>query len=546
MTQLNWGRQLALAIALVLLGGSLYWYEAKYQPSQEKKKVSNLKVFQIGNDQIKKLTLNTPQEDETLQEVSFSCLDLGEGLCKPGSNSSWKMESPIQVKADRANVNSLISAVNHLNALEVISLLEESEENIQRLLTDYELHENQRSDARRIEIQTFEGKTYTAYIGATHPIGGKIFAGFAENGEFDNTRVFLLSPTFIPNFRRGISYWRDKNLFDFTSHEVTGFQLKGSHESLLAEKQDGLWILKEENKGGEPEEELRGDVENIDNLLTSVAYLRATAFASEDKNSPDAQAILKGLRPILSLRFKRGIFSTADGETTEESSLELFQEVHSGKDDSRDKDGARRVFAKTSELDPLFEVSSDSLRRLDKSLGELRLARLITSMERFTVNQLHFNGVLGVDGQTVTLVSQDAQWRAHSPQGLEINEDQIENFLDQLSATRIQEFLGQNRIPSGAERGVRVGLGTEENSEQRQFLFWKDEKDVYVRDLQRKRNEVFRLDSRLTVNFPWSVDYFSSMEAEENFTENEHISEGDDDDFLHDHGHDPHHDHHHE
>jgi len=49
-----------------------------------------------------------------------------------------------------------------------------------------------------------------------------------------------------------------------------------------------------------------------------------------------------------------------------------------------------KIYATLSNLDPLFELEGSSLDRLDKTAKDLRLTKLITSMERFSIKRLEF------------------------------------------------------------------------------------------------------------------------------------------------------------
>src|SRR4051812_16475208 len=106
MTQVSWTRQLALAVALCLLGGLAYWLEFKHRPAKEAKEEGQKKVFALKDAQIQSIELF-----DGAKTYRWECKSLSD-LCKPGDNASWQVVEPLKVKADDTNVNSLVSALN--------------------------------------------------------------------------------------------------------------------------------------------------------------------------------------------------------------------------------------------------------------------------------------------------------------------------------------------------------------------------------------------------------------------------------------------------
>src|SRR4051794_7112069 len=120
MSHVSWNRQLGLAVTLCALGTLAYWLEFKHKPNQEATDEQSKKLFLLKDTPVKSVTLT-----DAGKPVTLNCSDFAANLCKPGDNSKWEVSEPAKLKADDANVNSLISTLNDLSATDVIDLKDE-------------------------------------------------------------------------------------------------------------------------------------------------------------------------------------------------------------------------------------------------------------------------------------------------------------------------------------------------------------------------------------------------------------------------------------
>lgn len=487
----NWKNQALMAASLFVLGSFAYWMEYKHKPAKEASEEQTKKLFVL-----KDKALTSIRVTEGTKVVDLHCLDGAAKLCKPGDNSKWELLEPRKLKADDSNANALVSALNNLTASESIDLKEESSEKRKNLLKEYGLDVATRSasGAKRITATTADGSV-TLFLGLNHPIGESIFAlldkgpaGSKPGDHVDENRVYLVPTFFKSNWDHDLSYWRDKKLLTFTSHEVQSFELAGTKTKLKAERTDGKWQL---HSGGE---EFPGDIENVDNLLSSATYLAAKSFAAESKTDAKGRAALSGARAVVhfTVQLEKGTQASLPPPVT----VTLFE---------KGKDKTKKLLATVSSLDPVYELEPFMKERLDKSLKDLRLAKLITSMDRFTAKRLEASGKpLGV---TLILVNKDGKWQSEDGK-TEISHDKANTLLDRLSGNRIREFLTGSAIPAGEAGGLKIALIDEKGAKLRELSFWSVGDKLYGRDLGAQRKEAFLLDVSIKEELPWSKDHF--------------------------------------
>ncbi len=495
MTQVSWSRQLGLAAALVVMGSIAAWLEYKHKPAQEAKEEQSKKIFSLKDVQVQGVTL----KDGSGHVFEIRCSDTTSKLCKPGDNSKWELAQPSKLKADDSNGNSLISALNNLSVAESIDLKEETPEKRAMLLKEYGLDEAAllAHSTRQITVETTAGTT-ALYLGASHPIGESIFgvietipAGQKPSGKIDQNKVYLVPNYFKSNLDHDLTYWRDKKLLTISSHEIDGFELSGSKSQLQGKKTDAQWTLK--TKKGD---EFPGDIESIDSLLSATTYLTAKKFAADLKTDTKGKAALKGTRQVLTLTLH--IEKGSNKETPAPITLTLHKKAESS------------LFATLSNLDPVYELETSALDKLDKDAKALRLTKLVTSMERFTTKKIEVTGKQ-IGDKPLVLQNKDGKWIAEGEKEAP-NVERVQAMLDKLSGNRIQEFITGGHA-KGQDGAILIKLSDEKGELKRQIQLWRDGAMLYARDPASKRDEVYRVDSSITGDLPWTRDALSKPSA---------------------------------
>lgn len=505
MTHVNWTKQAILAGALLALGTTAYWLEYKHKPEKESKEEQNKKLFNLKDTQVKEVVIH----DGGGHVFDIHCSDATSTLCKPGENSKWELSEPLKLKADDSNANALVSSLNNLAASETIDLKDETSEKRASLLKEYGLDAATRAlaSARHVSVETPSGTT-VLYLGLNHPIGDNIFAaaetvpaGQKPTGKIDENKVYLVPTYFKTNFDHDLTYWRDKKLLTASAHDIESFELKNTKAQIQGVRKDGQWTLKTAKDG-----EFSGDIENVDNLLTAATFLTAKGFASDNKSDAKAKAALKGAKPVvtLSLQQEKG----TNKEMPAPIVLTLYQKgsTKPAKGAKPGTPAATQLYATVSNLDPLYELEPNALDRLNKEVKDLRLAKLITSMERFTVKKITFEGK-PLGNPPLVLKDNDGKWSLEG-KAQAIASDKVQGFLDKVSGNRIQEFLTGAAIPAGEKDGLNVKLADEKGETKRELVFWRTGGKLFARDLASKRNEAYRVDNALTDALPWTRDFF--------------------------------------
>jgi hypothetical protein len=475
---MNWKKPLALATTLAVLGSVAAWLEYSHRPKREAQEEAKKKLLPIKDRQIAKIALS----DGGSRRVLIQCLDLDQKLCKSGDNSRWEVLEPSRLRADDSNVNSLLSTVNNVAANDEIDLKEETNDKRQSLLREYGLSAEARKARilKRIELTFAKGETQVAWLGDAHPLGEMLYVMLGD----DEKRVLLVPNYFKASFEHDLTYWRDKKLLSLKPTEIAQFELKSAKGSISGVRKEGLWTL------GAGKEDLAGDIESIDTLLSTATYLAAKQFASEKKSDNRARTVLRNARLALTLNL------VPDPGKGQPVTLQLFE-----------KSGASKgLLATTSQSDPLYELDPSHLARLTKTVKDLRLAKLMTSMERYTVRRLEFLGG-ALKEQPLVLKGDGAKWQVEGTPG-DASNDKVQELLDRLSGNRIQDFLQGKSIPSGEAAGMTVTLGDEKSPQKRKIVFWKAAAGVFARDLLSPRPEAFKVDPAIWSSLPTSRDHF--------------------------------------
>jgi hypothetical protein len=511
MQRVNWTKQAMLAGGLLALGSAAYWLEYKHKPEKESKEEQTKKVFDIKDKAVTEIRIH----DGAGHLFAVRCSDDASKLCKPGDNSKWELTTPLKIKADDANANALLSTLNNLSVNESIDLKEESPEKRATLLKEYGLDANARSlpGTKRVAVSTAAGTT-VLFLGSQHPIGDSIFgiietapAGQQPTGKaaeggvpgVNENKVVLVPTFFKTNFDHDLTYWRDKKVLTIGVHEIGSFQLKAPRVQASGVRKDGQWTLKSPSAG-----EFTGDLENVDSILTAATFLTAKDFASDSKADAKGKAALQGARSVVTLEMQPN--KSEKDANPAPVTLTLYQKGELKPPPGKKTGSVGKLYATVSNLDPVYELDHTSLARFDKSLKDLRLAKLITSMERFTTKKIEFSGK-PVGGSPLKLVDKDGKWSIEGGPA-SIASDRPQAVLEKLSGNRIQEFIPAASAPKGEAEGLTVKLSDEKDAVKRQLVFWKSKNDLYARDLVSQRKEVFRVDSAVAEALPWSRDFF--------------------------------------
>jgi hypothetical protein len=497
-SQLNWKLPLILAVVLVGLGTFAVWNEYTRRPKVEAEEEQTKKPFNLKDVAVSEVRL-----DDQTHHFALSCADMANKLCRPSDNSKWDLTEPLKSRADDNNANSLLTTLNGLSSTESIDLSTETPEKRTALLKEYGLDPESRKTDRRISIQTASGKTIL-YLGLTHPIGDGIFAVSDQRED----HVMILPSYFKANLEHDLTYWRNKKLFSVASHEIESFDLQDSKGKFSARKKDGQWTIHDPSQ---KDSDYAGDLEAIDNLLNSAIAITAKDFASSDKNDDKAKGLLKGMKPVVTLKLQPEKGSAKELPAPIE--LVLYQAPTKAPAPAKNEKSKvppptppAKLYATVGGADPLYELEAATKDHLDKAPKDLRLTKLITSMERFTTKTLvienHKTGE-----PAVKLNNVEGKWLRESDKA-EVNLSKVTALLDKFSGNHIKDFLTGSAIPGGENQGLEISFFTEKNEKKRDLVFWKNGDKLYARDLSSPKKEAFLIDGTAAFDLPWEKSWY--------------------------------------
>jgi len=149
---------------------------------------------------------------------------------------------------------------------------------------------------------------------------------------------------------------------------------------------------------------------------------------------------------------------------------------------------------------------------LDQGLAQLRLSKILTSLERYGTKRMEFSSK-ALGGTPLIVVSKDGKWQTEPKTTPEdtFDSEQVQKVLDRLSGSRIQEFLPTSRANGSEAEGTRVTLFLDESgTKKRELTFWKsrDGKSLFARDLASKRPEIYKVDTAIEQILPKAREFF--------------------------------------
>jgi len=477
--------QLSLAAALLVISSAAYWYEYSKAPkeeekSNEEKKPLNLKGLNIGS-----ITL-----EKGGKKITLNCLDLNQNQCKAGDNSHWELTVPLKFKADDAMVSSLVSTLNNLRPTTTLDLKDETPEKRKKLLTDYKLDADSRAKKEMISatLETQNKETFQIFFGEKHPLEEGYFVLVAKKGIPDESKVYVL-PTFqMTAMDQPPNHFRNKQLLTLSQTNVKEVIVSGGKKNpkgLQLKKEGVNWNLILNGQSSP------GDNDAIDGLISGAIFLNAKGFAADKKDDPLGKSSLLGAKKIIELKLKT---------EKDEQTLTLFERKF--KDGKKE---ASQAFAVVSNLDPVFEVDTTNLDRLDKDPKELRFSRLIPTMGRFDLQWIEVDG-----GKKFkqTILKKDGIWKLD---GKDFENAKLDTLLDRLSTAIIDAYPEKSITP--VEPQVRMSFGTKPGERKYDFILFQKEGKLWAQNENSATKETFQLKGDLLPQIPWEAAFLTTHES---------------------------------
>lgn len=317
---------LLLGIFVILLGSYVYFYEIKGEAKREEEREKAKKIFLLEKENVTDLTLKKSGEEPYVFK-------------KDGEN--WKIQSPVEYKGDKDQINNLIEALVDAERERAIS------EDI-----DFSLF----GLAEQKSVINFKssGLSDSLSIGKKNPTGSYVFVRKGNDSEV------ILTPTRIFNMT-------DKKLYDFRDKTILDFS-RDAVNRITRLKENGKIVLKRDfGKNFEIIEPGKYEAEpsEVVQVLNKINNSDVKEFIDEKPVDLKKYGLDK---PYIRLEL-------LVGEDNAQKTLIVGN-----------KEG-NKYYIKDTSKDPVFKVEEDVVKKLDFTLFTVRL-KDIFKFERDSINKI--------------------------------------------------------------------------------------------------------------------------------------------------------------
>ncbi len=390
---------LILIVAAAALFAYILFFDSKRPGTREAAERAAL-IFGLDRDDVE--TISVEQGGVTLV------------LEKDGD--VWMLREPVQDRADEFATMQLLEVAEFLQHEQIIESAE--------LTQNPDLRKETGLDAPVSSLR-YQGKGIdkTLRIGGPTAISKRIYA--ALEGE-DKVRVITND---LPDaLAKGVDAFRDRRLADLTPMEVTAISVENPSGNFALEKQGGQWRFQAPIQA-------RVDAEKADELAAFIINHRAIEFHDPIKTGEsDGDGLPKdsGLdQPRMKIRLR--------GEEDRELVLLIGKDVP-----VTEKAGTAPtlVYAAVEGRDVVFEIPISLTRLLDKTFADYRDEKLfqlvLDSVDRI---RLEAPGISGASG--FMLVRDGEGWTLEGKAADEVNQDEINRFLELLDLLEVEDFVAE-------------------------------------------------------------------------------------------------------
>jgi len=419
-----------LAVAF-LLGGYIYFFERG--PVKSKDEEKKIKVFDnFVADDITEIQLENLGTTVNAQKSPVEI--------KKDDKGVWQIVSPKKVRADEANIRSLLSGVGDFTPDTTI----DNPAN----LADYGLN----SPNARSTFKTKSGTVFQLLVGNTGMSGSSIYAKRS-----DKNTVYLLPSYTIESLKKPLNNYRDHSFIKTDTVLAQKIQITRDGKVFTFEKdKDHAWNITDPIHD-------KADESKIRDLLNNVNNLRADDFVSDNPSGLSSYGLSKP--------HARVEIWPSDGGPSKSIWV------------GRKKEKTTSYFAKGGDSPAVALVGEFFDKSIDVKPAEYR----DKSVMKFDVGTVKSLTVKRNGNATTYQKGDKGQWTAV---GREKAQDEATNLLNLLSQTAISDFAAKDTItglktPSfvaevilndGTTRTYRFGKREKEQV----FLASDKTKDVYL------------------------------------------------------------------
>ena len=325
-------------------------------------------------------------------------------------NQRWRMVEPLQLRADRAEVEEILAQFEFLRKVGTIKESETANFN----LKEYGLETPTLVVSLWLKKGSMVGGTAGNITKYTVNIGDRLAAGedtaYITTG--DGKDVFVVSVKFLEKVSKEINDLRNKWAFEYDKHSVERVRLEREEsEPVVCSKAEQLWWITQPLSD-------RADTERIKEILDELKNLE---IAKEDFVSDSKE-------DIINYGLDKPVFTISIGTTDNVQTLLLGHSLD------------EMIYAKLEGESSIFLVHDMILRNLDLELNDLRDKQLL----RFDAIGTYGIEKIDMKSSDTNLVMEKTvqyDWMIKAPKLILADRDTVREFVEKIKDLQIQQYI---------------------------------------------------------------------------------------------------------
>jgi len=325
-------------------------------------------------------------------------------------NQRWRMVEPLQLRADRAEVEEILAQFEFLRKVGTIKESETANFN----LKEYGLETPSLVVRLWLKKGSMVGGTAGNITKYTVNIGDRLAAGqdtaYITTG--DDKDVFVVGVKFLEKVSKEINDLRNKWAFEYDKHAVERVRLEREEsEPVVCSKAEQLWWITQPLSD-------RADTERIKEILDELKNLE---IAKEDFVSDSKE-------DIINYGLDKPVFTISIGTTDNVQTLLLGHSLD------------EMIYAKLEGESSIFLVHDMILRNLDLELNDLRDKQLL----RFDAIGTYGIEKIDINSSDTNLVMEKTvqyDWMIKSPTNILADRDVVREFVEKIKDLQIQQYI---------------------------------------------------------------------------------------------------------
>jgi hypothetical protein len=378
---MRWYTTLALAVALLLVGGFYYVYEIRWAPERERVETRKGRVFQAEAADVTTVELKRPGDTVRLARV-------GDG---------WELKSPVVARGDRARVDETLTTVLTAKADREIDPKPAA-------LADFGLDK----PAAEVTLTLKDGKTLGLALGSKTPTGVWVYA--RETGK---PAVVALPDGVLREATKPVSDFRDRTILSVDRKEVSGFDVTAEGQTMSVDHAGDAWRITKPVA-------LPADTEAIGDMFEKLTSAKVKEFAADAPASPATYGLDRPLR-----------LTIHTGRDKDRASRTLLV----GRTDAAKKG----VYAMREGEPSVLLLPEDVSKAIPRTVAALR-DKQVVAVDRDKVTRIEVDSPKGA----VTLAKDKDRWTITAPQSLPADQVEAGALLTRLRDLRAQGFLSDD------------------------------------------------------------------------------------------------------